>query len=83
MEDLAKRVTRQADTENTDTFKIVLLGDQVSFGCEVESDDVTEGNIGKTLRVLADSSSYSNEQILKFRTKIIVIKSIKVFSSLR
>ena len=41
--DITTRVTRQADTENSDTFKIVLLGDQVSFGCEVESEDVTEG----------------------------------------
>ena len=43
--DVSTRVTRQAETENTDTFKIVLLGDQVSFGCEVESEDVTEGKI--------------------------------------
>ena len=51
VEDLANRVTRQADTENTDTFKIVLLGDQVSFGCEVESEDVTEGNIGNSYSI--------------------------------
>ena len=44
-EDLTTRVTRQADTENTDTFKIVLLGDEVSFGCEVESEDVTEVSV--------------------------------------
>ena len=67
VEDLTNRVTRQADTENTDTFKIVLLGDQVSFGCEVESEDVTEGNIGNSYTVLASlySSSDSNEQMLK------------------
>ena len=38
--DLTTRVTREADT-----FQIVLLGDEVSFGCTVESSDVTEVSV--------------------------------------
>ena len=38
------RVTRQV-AESEDTFQIVLLGDEVSFDCAVESEDVTEVSI--------------------------------------
>ena len=38
------RVTRQV-AESEDTFQIVLLGDEVSFDCAVESEDVSEVSI--------------------------------------
>ena len=54
---------RQAPVVNeADTFQIVLLGDEVSFDCSVESEDVTEVSIwwqkdGLNLTALEDKYS--------------------------
>ena len=43
---VSPRFARQVDpTTAADTLKIVLLGDEVSFDCAVESADVTEVSI--------------------------------------
>ena len=36
------RQAKQTSADNDETFQIVLLGDEVSFDCAVESEDVTE-----------------------------------------
>ena len=63
IEDDAPEGERQAPAVNeADTFQIVLLGDEVSFDCSVESEDVTEVSIwwqkdGLNLTVMEDKYS--------------------------
>jgi hypothetical protein len=63
-QDVSPRFSRQVvPTTAADTFKIVLLGDEVSFDCAVESADVTEVSIwwqkDEANLTVADTEKYS------------------------
>ena len=65
-QNVSPRFTRQvAPTTPADTLKIVLLGDEVSFDCAVESADVTEVSIwwqkDEANLTISDTAKYSLE----------------------